>query len=91
MSVGLSLVEENRVSVIFVEEAVYALLKSRPELIGAPEMARHLETLLMLGAALIAEEALKERDLKKLDYPVERMTRQEIAGLLGESKAVIVY
>jgi len=92
MSVGLTLVEENQVSVILAEEAVYALLELQPEVIGAPEMAKHLATLFKLGSALIAEEeALRERDLEELDYPVERMSQQEIARLLGESRVVIVY
>jgi sulfur relay (sulfurtransferase) DsrF/TusC family protein len=92
MSLGLTLADDNRVSVIFVGDAVYALLEAQPELIESPEVGRHLETLLMLGHELIAEEeALQERGLEEFQYPVERRSRQEVAGLLAESTAVMVW
>lgn len=91
MSLGLTL-RDDRVQVIFLEDGVYTLLNTSPEAIGAPPMARHLETLQGLDCPLVVEkESLEERGLGQILLPVEIKTRAEIAALLAQSNIVISY
>ncbi len=91
MSVGLTLAD-NDVTVVFLGDGVYTLLAIKPERLGSPEVAKHLETLKMMGCRLVAEEeALRDRKLGELAWPVERLPEAEIAGLLASAEAVITY
>ncbi len=92
MGLGLTL-QDDHVQVIFVEDGVYILLKNKPEIIGSPGFARHLETLQQVGSSFIVEdESLQERGLlEPLPYPVQAKTRQEVALLLARSDIVIPY
>jgi tRNA 2-thiouridine synthesizing protein C len=91
MSLGLTL-RDDKVQVIFLEDGVYTLLKTSPEAIDSPSLARHIETLQGLDSLFIAElESLEERGIKELSIPVEIKTRAEIAGLLTQSDVVIAY
>ena len=91
MSVGLTLAE-NRVRVIFVDDGVYTLLPTSPEVIGSPMLRKHLEMLRLLGCPRLAEEeSLEERGLKTLGYEVEIKPRMEIARLIAGSDVVIPW
>lgn len=91
MSLGLTL-RDDRIQIIFLEDGVYTLLKTSPEAIGSPSLARHLETLQGLDCPLVVEkESLEERGLGQLSLPVEIKTRAEIAALLAQSYIVISY
>jgi sulfur relay (sulfurtransferase) DsrF/TusC family protein len=91
MSVGLTLAD-NDVAVVFLDDGVYTLLPIKPERLGSPEVAKHLEALEMMGCRLVAEEeALKERGLEELAWKAERMPRDVIARFLAEAEAVITY
>ncbi|MBI4316894.1 MAG: DsrE family protein [Chloroflexi bacterium] len=93
MSVGLTLAD-NAVQVVFIEDGVYALLPTAPELIGSGTLEKHIQTLLMLKHRLVAEkESLETRGLSpdRLKHKVEILPRDEIAGLLAHSAVVISY
>ena len=91
MSVGLTL-RENTMQVIFAGDGVYTLIAKNPEVVGSPQVKKHIETLRMLGPKLIAEkESLAERGIDSVEYPVEIKTRDEIARIIAESDAVIPY
>lgn len=91
MSVGLTLAD-NDVTVIFMGDGVYTLLSLKPERVGSPEMAKHLETLEAMGCRLVAEaEAVEERGLGELAWKVERLPREAIARVLAEAGAAITY
>lgn len=91
MSVGLTLAE-NDVTVVFAGDGVYTLLPIKPERLGSPEVAKHLETLEMMGCRLVAEaESVESRGLKELAWNVERLPRAEVARLLAGAQAVITY
>ncbi|MBI2955045.1 MAG: DsrE family protein [Chloroflexi bacterium] len=91
MSVGLTLAE-NAVRVIFVDDGVYTLVAAKPEVVGSPEVKKHIDTLRALGHQLIAEkESLDGRGIANLGYRVDIKTRDEIAEIITESDAVIAY
>jgi sulfur relay (sulfurtransferase) DsrF/TusC family protein len=91
MTVGLTL-GDNTIAVIFRDDGVYTLLPSRPDLIGALGIEKHVETLQLLNVRLIAEsESLNERQLPPLKWDVERLARQDVAQLLADSEAILCY
>lgn len=92
MGVGLTL-QDDRVQVVFVEDGVYTLLNSKPEIIDSPELIKHLETLQQLDCPLIVEkESLEERNLLGvLRDPVQVKTRDEVSLILANSTILIVY
>ena len=91
MTVGLTL-GDNAIAVIFRDDGVYTLLPTRPALIGALDIDKHVETLQLLHVRLVVEEeALAERRLSQLKWNVERLARQDVARLLADSEAVICY
>jgi sulfur relay (sulfurtransferase) DsrF/TusC family protein len=91
MSVGLTLAENN-VTVVFAGDGVYTLLPIKPERLGSPEVAKHLETLEMMGCRLVADaDAIESRGLEELAWGVEQLPRAEIARLLAGAGAVITY
>jgi len=91
MSVGLTLCDD-LVRVVFVEDGVYTLLPTSPDLIGSPELKKHLETLKLLNCRLVVEkESLEARKLSNLPYEVEILPNREIASLIAESQVVIPY
>ncbi len=91
MSVGMTL-GDHKVQVVFMGDGVYTLLPVQPQLINAPDIAKHLETLRMLRARLIVEkEAAEQRGLTQLKYRPEFLSSAEIGKILAESDVVVPY
>ena len=91
MSVGQTLAD-NEVRLILAEDAVYILGDAEPEKIGGGEMVRPLETLRMLGHSVYAEsESLDARGLAKLSGDFERLSRSNVARMLGDSDVVLTW
>ncbi len=93
MSVGLTL-GDNAVQVVFADDGVYTLLPTSPELIGSGTIGKHVQTLQLLKHRLVVEkESLDARGLtaESLKHKAEVLPRAEIATLLADSGAVIVY
>lgn len=91
MSVGLTLCGDE-VRVLFVGDGVYSLLQTEPARVGMPEYLRHVETLRQLRHRILAErESIEERRMEKLSFPVELVSRGDVARLLLESDCVIRY
>lgn len=91
MAVG-QVLSDHAVTVVFVEDGVYALLDTQPETIGAGDIAKPIEMLHALGHCLIAEEeSLKERGVDRLHYPVQVRSRADIADLIARSEVVVPW
>jgi len=64
----------------------------RPELVGQPEVAKHIETLKLLGHRVVADGPSHEALGAFLLHPaVEVVDRAEVLKLLGESDVVVPY
>ncbi len=91
MSLGLTLTD-NKVTVVFVEEGVYLLLSLSADVIGYPDLKRHIETLNMLGCELIAErESLEKRGLLCDSNEVNIKSRREIDQVIDRSDRIIAF
>ena len=100
MSVGLTL-EDNKITIIFLEDGVYLLGETNPNVISSGEIHKHIDTLLLLKHTLIAEkESLDSRNLvpvrieqgiEKLKYNVKVLTRAEISDTISKADVVIPW
>ncbi len=89
--VGLTLCD-GAAHALFIDDGVYALLKTEPERVAMPEYARHIETLKELGHRLYVErESLEERGIEPASCGAEIIPRANIAALLLDSDAVIRF
>lgn len=92
MSVGLTLEEENRVTVAFLGDGVYLLQDTKPELIGSGVIRKHLDALKFLGHKVVAErESLEERGISQPGLKAEVVSRAEVLKLLSRADAVIPW
>ncbi len=92
MSVGLTLEEYNKVTVIFVRDGAYLVGDIIPEKIQSGIVKKHLETLRQLSHRLIAEkESMEERGIKGPSMKMEVMSRAEIIKILSEADRVIPW
>ncbi len=90
MSVGLTL-EDNKVTVVFLGDSVYLMLKNKPELISSGVIHKHIETLQLLKHKLIVEKEVFEKlgkDNIKYD-DVEIMNQSQIAKVISTADVVI--
>ncbi len=91
MSLGLTLTD-NEVKVVFVEDGVYLLVSPSTEVIGYPDVKRHIETLKEMGCELIAEkESLKKRGLLDRKVDVNISSRREIDQIIEQSDRVMAF
>lgn len=91
MSVGLTL-SDDRVQVILIDNAVYAISRLKPEIIGMNELSKHLETLPMLKGRIVADKKdLEKRGINEIPYTVELKDRKEIIKEITNSDVLIVY
>lgn len=92
MSVGLTLEEGNRVTVIFLRDGVYLLSHINPELIQSGIVYKHLEALRLLGHRVVAEkESLDERGIEKPEVEAEVVPRSEVIKMIANADAVIPW
>ncbi|MGR3310682.1 MAG: DsrE family protein [Candidatus Brocadiales bacterium] len=91
MSVGLTL-EDNKITVLFTDDGVYLLGETNPNVISSGEIHKHIDTLRLLKHTLIAEkESLDSRNIEKLKYNVEILTRAEVSDTIAKADVVIPW
>ncbi|MEK6776965.1 MAG: DsrE family protein [bacterium] len=91
MSMGLTLTN-NKVTVVFVEDGVYLPVFPAPEVIGYPDIKRHIETLKELGCELVVEkESMEKRGLLDRGVALDVKSRKEIDRIIEGSDRVIGF
>jgi tRNA 2-thiouridine synthesizing protein C len=91
-AVGMTLEEENKVQVIFLGDGVWtaALLDSKAA--SSHDLGKHVETLEMMEAELVAEEeALNERGIKVNREEINVKSRQAIDEAIKDADVVIPF
>lgn len=92
MSVGLTLEEDNKITILFIEDGVYLLRETNPNVISSGEIHKHIDTLRLLKHTLAADkESLDSRGIEKLKYNVEILTRTEILDTIAKADVVIPW
>ena len=92
MAVGLTLEEDNRVTVIFVKDGVYLIGNVTPEKIQSGTIKKHLEALRLLGHRLVVErESMEERGVKEPSVKADVLSRAEVVKILSEANRVIPW
>lgn len=95
MAVGLTLEEDNKVTVVFVKDGVFLLGGVDPERIQSGTVKKHLETLRLLGHRLVAErESMEERGINPPEasaVKVDILSRHEVIKILSEANRVIPW
>jgi sulfur relay (sulfurtransferase) DsrF/TusC family protein len=92
VAVGYTLAP-HRVTALLIEYGVFAGAAGvRPELIGQPEVAKHIEALKALGHRVAADGPSHEALGKFPLHPaVEVLNRAEVLELLDDSNAVVPF
>jgi sulfur relay (sulfurtransferase) DsrF/TusC family protein len=92
MSVGLTLEEGNKVTVIFLGDGVYLLSNINPELIQSGTIYKHLDALRLLGHRVVAEkESLEEKGIEKPAVEAEVVSRSEVIKMIANADSVIPW
>ena len=92
MAVGLTLEEDNKVTVIFAKDGVYLINNVAPEKIQSGIIKKHLEALRLLGHRLVAErESMEERGVKEPSVKIDILNRTEVIKILSEADRVIPW
>ena len=92
MSLGLTLKDDNLVTVFFAEDGVYLPVSLASETSGYPDVKKHIETLKEMGCRIIAEkESLKERGLQDRPIDAEVISRKEIDQIIFACDSVIGF
>ena len=92
MSVGLTLEEDNKITVLFIEDGVYLLGETNPNAISSGEIHKPLDTLRLLKHTLVADkESLGSRNIVQLKYNVEILTRKEVSDTISKADVVIPW
>lgn len=90
VAVGMTLVDGNRLTVVFLGPGVLALAPLEPERVEAPEILQHLETLREVGVRLVAEEEACARHGVSF-RGVETADREALVGILAESEVLFPW
>jgi len=89
MAVGLTLEDGNRVSVVLMDDGVYAG-QGVAAGAGQPEVDKSLETLAMLNVAVVADgPSVDERGLMLTRFNVKTAYGGEIDGLFNNADVII--
>jgi sulfur relay (sulfurtransferase) DsrF/TusC family protein len=92
MAVGLTLEEDNRVTVVFVRDGVFLIGNVSPERIQSGIVKKHLDALRLLGHRLVAErESMEERGIKEPAIKIDVLDRNEVVKILSEADRVIPW
>jgi sulfur relay (sulfurtransferase) DsrF/TusC family protein len=97
MSVGLTTADDNKVTVLLIDDGVYLLRKTDPELIGSGIIRKHMDALKLLGHRIVAEkESLEKRGISDgIDRQVAKNTdilpRDKIIEMLTSADRVISW
>lgn len=91
VAVGQTLASQ-RVTLCLIEDGVWVAGPLNPNVVGAPDIAKHLEAMIALGhRVVVEEEAARARGLERLAAGVEVKPRGECFDLLTRTDTVISY
>ncbi len=92
MGVGLTLADENRIRVLFIDDGVYAASGFQSESAwSAKDIEKHIETLGALGANLFADEkSANQRGVVLDKFGIKAIDPDHAAGLMDDSDITII-
>lgn len=91
-AVGLTIEEENKIRVLFIDDGVWTAASLDTKAAQARNLNKHVETLEMMEAELMAEEeALTARGIKVSREEIMTKPRQVINQAIREADAVIAF
>jgi len=89
--VGLTM-GDNPLKMIFIEDGVYAMSGKTKNVIEGFDWAKHLDMLQELEFDLIVDKkSADERGVNDVTHKAQLKSRDEIAAILKDGKAVITY
>ncbi|MFQ5956958.1 MAG: DsrE family protein [Candidatus Brocadiales bacterium] len=92
MSVGLTLEDDNKVTLLFIGDGVHLLRKTTPELIQSGIVYKHLDALRLLGHRVVAEkESLEKRGINELGAEVDIIPKTQAIEMLSNADRVIPW
>jgi len=89
MSVGLTIVDQNQVSLFFLENGVECLTHGNPEESGSQTIEKHLQTLGLLRCPFYLVQNEEPSERLETPYEFQRITDSEFARRLIESDRTI--
>jgi sulfur relay (sulfurtransferase) DsrF/TusC family protein len=91
LAVGQTLAA-NRVTVVFIDDGVWAASELQPKAVKGPDFAKPIQTLAMLEHRLVADaESLNARGIREVASGIEVKPREELLGFIRDADAVIPY
>jgi len=91
-AVGLTLEEENKVSIFFINDGVLTAASLDCPAAKSLDLDKHIETLKMMDVELIAEEeALTEHRIQSTEHRIIVRPREEILKAIKDSDVVMVF
>lgn len=92
MSVGLTLEDDNKITVLFIDDGVHLLRKTNPGLIQSGIIYKHLDALRLLGHRVVADkESLEKRGIKELGAKADILPRDKVIEMLTSADRVIPW
>ncbi|MEK7369252.1 MAG: DsrE family protein, partial [Planctomycetota bacterium] len=92
MSVGLTLEDDNKITVLFIDDGVHLLRKTNPGLIQSGIIFKHLDALRLLGHRVVADkESLEKRGIKELGAKADILPRDKVIEMLTSADRVIPW
>ena len=89
--VGLSM-GDSPLNIIFIEDGAYTVSAKSKSVLEGFDWTRHLETLKDLEfEVMVDKKSLEERGITELKFEPTVKTREEIAAVLKEAKAIVTY
>ena len=92
VAVGYTLAPQ-RVTALLVDDGVYAARADlKPDVVGQPELLKHIQALKALGHRLVADRpSYKGRGSFPLHPEIELLDREQVFQLLENSDVVVPY
>jgi sulfur relay (sulfurtransferase) DsrF/TusC family protein len=89
--VGLTM-GDSPLNVIFIEDGVYTVSAKSKNVLDGFDWNKHVETLKDLEfEVMVDKKSAEERGIKEFKFEPTLKTREEIAAILKDAKAVITY
>ncbi|MDI6795249.1 MAG: DsrE family protein [bacterium] len=91
-AVGLTIEEENKIQVLFIGDGVWTAASLDSKAVSSRDLGKHVETLEMMEAELIAEEeALAARGIKVSREEIATKPREGINQAIREADVVMAF
>lgn len=91
-AVGLTIEEENKIQVLFIDDGVWTAASLDTKAASSRDLGKHVETLEMMEAELMAEEeALTARGIKVGRKEIATKPRQVINQAIKEADVVMAF